>query len=55
MSNPSETPEPEGAQPISTQGWFDPGPRNAQLIYILYFVSFIVGFLALVGLVMAYI
>ncbi|WP_306026119.1 DUF4870 family protein [Oceaniradius stylonematis] len=54
MSNPSNPPEPGSNQPISTEGWFDAGPRNAQLIYILYFASIITGLTALVGVVMAY-
>lgn len=41
-------------QPFDTDSWLSPGPKNAQLIYILYFVSIFIGFTALVGVVMAY-
>ena len=51
MSNPQVTPP---GQPFDTDSWLSPGARNAQLIYILYFVSVLVGVTALVGVVMAY-
>ena len=54
MSNAPQTPDPGNQQPLSTDGWFDAGPKNAQLIYILYFVSVIVGLTAIVGVIMAY-
>lgn len=54
MSNTPQTPDPGSQQPLSTDGWFDAGPKNAQLIYILYFVSVIVGLTAIVGVIMAY-
>ena len=42
--------KPTGAQP----SWFDPGKQNAQLVYILYLVSFAIGLTVIVGLVFAY-
>ena len=44
--------QPEEAQ--KTDGWFEPGPTNIQVIYILYLVSFVIGISALVGIVLAY-
>lgn len=52
MSNAQPTPQPN--QPMPTDGWLDPGPKNAQLVYILYFVSLLLGITALVGVVIAY-
>lgn len=46
MSNPNT--------PIDTDSWMSPGPKNVQLIYILYFVSVLIGFTSIIGLVMAY-
>ncbi len=37
-----------------TDKWLEPGKTNAQVIYILYLVGFIVGITALAGLVIAY-
>jgi len=48
MSEPYNTPTPRQT------GFFDPGPSNVQVIYILYLVGFVVGITAIVGLVMAY-
>ena len=45
------------APPISprqTDGWLEPGPQNALVIYILYLVGFVIGITAIVGIVMAY-
>ncbi len=53
----SQTPDPSGpdhSRPVSAQGWFEPGPRNIQLIYVLYLAAFVVGLSALVGVVIAY-
>jgi len=50
-NTPAGEPQPPHLQ---TEGWFDPGPKNAQLIYILYFVSILVGLTALVGVILAY-
>ena len=36
------------------KGWLDAGRRNVQLVYILYLLSFVIGFSALIGLVFAY-
>lgn len=41
-------------EPVPIDGWIQPGPKNAQLIYILYFVSFFLGFTSIIGLVFAY-
>jgi len=48
MSEQNNTPAPRQS------GFFDPGPLNVQVIYILYLVGFVVGITAIVGLVMAY-
>lgn len=52
MSDNNQTP-PNNVQ--AAAGMMDPGPGNAQLIYILYLVGFLVGITAIVGLVFAYI
>lgn len=45
----------ENRKPIATDDWLGPGPKNAQLIYILYLASFLLsGIPALIGLVLAY-
>lgn len=48
MSNPNSN------APIDTDSWMSPGPKNAQLIYILYFVSIFIGFTGIIGIVLAY-
>ncbi|MXU64206.1 DUF4870 family protein [Oceanomicrobium pacificus] len=51
MTDPTPTPPasaPDGGD------WFDATPNNAKLNYILYLVSFILGFTGLVALVFAY-
>ena len=53
MSNPD--PDPSVPTPPSADGWFDPGTKNAQLIYILFFAGVITGLTVLIGVVMAYI
>ncbi len=41
--------------PISMEGWLEPGPKNAQVIYILYFLGFFFGGVpTMIGLVLAY-
>lgn len=35
-------------------GWMQPGIKNAQLIYVLYFAGFIVGLTVIIGVIMAY-
>lgn len=40
--------------PTSTESWFTPGRLNAQLVYGLYLVSFVVGISGIIGLVIAY-
>ena len=41
--------------PSSTESWFTPGRLNAQLVYGLYLVSFVVGISGIiVGLIVAY-
>lgn len=52
MSNSSPT--PQSGPPLPVEGWLDPGPKNAQLVYILYFVSLLIGVSILVGVVLAY-
>lgn len=45
-------------QPPATsggEGWFSPGRLNAQVVYCLYLVSFVVGLTGIVGLIMAYV
>ena len=44
---------PQGTGDLSK--WLDPGHRNAQLIYILFFLGFITGITVLVGVVLAYV
>lgn len=41
-------------QPALSGKWLEPGSNNAQLIYILYFVSFAIGITVLIGVIMAY-
>ncbi|MGI9402662.1 MAG: DUF4870 family protein [Rhizobiaceae bacterium] len=41
-------------QLTDTGSWLEPGRNNAQLIYILYFLSFVIGITVLIGLIMAY-
>ncbi|MGI9480907.1 MAG: DUF4870 family protein [Hyphomicrobiales bacterium] len=45
---------PEDNQSPEVGGWIDPGPKNIQLAYILYLLSFVVGFSVLIGLVFSY-
>jgi len=51
MTDP-HTPPP--IAPRQTDGWLEPGPQNALVIYILYLVGFVIGITAIVGIVMAY-
>ncbi len=37
------------------EGWFSPGRLNAQVVYALYLVSFVVGITGIIGLIMAYV
>ena len=46
---------PEKTLPMGAAGWFEPGRRNVQLVYILYLVSLAINPTVLVGLVFAYI
>ncbi|MEO1701000.1 MAG: hypothetical protein AAFR71_03030 [Pseudomonadota bacterium] len=40
---------------FGSEGWFDPGHKNAQLIYILFFTAFVLGGVpAIVGVIIAY-
>ena len=39
----------------STQGMFEPGQSNVQLIYVCYLLGFVVGITTLFGVVLAYI
>jgi len=47
--------DPQTPAPRQTDRWLEPGPANAQVIYILYLVSFVVGITAIAGVVIAYI
>ncbi len=38
-----------------SEGWLDPGHKNAQLVYILFFLSFVLGGIpAIIGVIFAY-
>lgn len=51
----SDTNQPQGSNNVkAVAGMMDPGPANAQLIYILYLVGFLVGVTTLVGIILAY-
>ena len=52
MSDQQSSPGPASRE---TDKWLEPGKTNAQIIYILYFVSFLIGISALIGVVIAYI
>lgn len=54
MSTSPDAPDPGSSAPLSTASWFDAGPKNAQLIYILFFLSIFVGLTSIIGVVMAY-
>jgi uncharacterized membrane protein len=41
--------------PRQTDRWLEPGPTNAQVVYILYLAGLVVGITGLIGLVLAYI
>lgn len=49
--------DPNSQSPMrpSEDGWFNPGRLNAQLVYCLYLISFVVGITGIVGLIMAYV
>ncbi|THV23300.1 DUF4870 family protein [Peteryoungia ipomoeae] len=49
--------DPNSQSPMkpSDDGWFNPGRLNAQLVYCLYLISFVVGITGIVGLIMAYV
>jgi uncharacterized membrane protein len=47
--------DPQTPAPRQTDRWLEPGPANAQVIYILYLASFVVGITAIAGVVIAYI
>jgi uncharacterized membrane protein len=50
MSDPNfRPPVPAG------EGWFSAGRLNAQMVYALYLVSFVVGITGIIGLIMAYV
>ena len=46
--------QPAAPQNKDTEGWIEPGQKNAQLVYILYLVGLMLGFTGIIGLVMAY-
>ncbi len=47
--------QPQDNNVKAAAGMMDPGTQNAQLIYVLYLVGFLVGITTIVGLVLAYI
>lgn len=47
--------QPQQNPPRQTDRWLEPGQTNAQVIYILYLASLVVGVTMIVGLVLAYI
>lgn len=49
--------DPNSQSPMrpSEDGWFNPGRLNAQLVYCLYLLSFVVGITVIIGLIMAYV
>ncbi|KPF45642.1 DUF4870 family protein [Rhizobium sp. G187] len=49
--------DPNYQPPVTSggEGWFSPGRLNAQLVYCLYLVSFVVGITVIIGLIMAYV
>ena len=47
-------PNAHNPNPVSNQGWFSPGRQNAQLVYGLYLLSFVVGITGIIGVIMAY-
>ena len=49
----SET--PPNFTPRQTDRWLDPGPTNAQVIYILYLAGLVIGVSGIVGIILAYI
>ncbi|MBT1155603.1 hypothetical protein J1C56_08350 [Aminobacter anthyllidis] len=49
----SET--PPNFTPRQTDRWLDPGPTNAQVIYILYLAGLVIGISGIVGIILAYI
>lgn len=40
--------------PRQTDRWLDPGPTNAQVIYILYLAGLVIGVSGIVGIILAY-
>ena len=49
--------DPNFRPPAGQSGdtWFSPGRLNAQMVYALYLVSFVVGITGIIGLIMAYV
>ena len=47
--------QPQQSPPRQTDRWLEPGQSNAQVIYILYLASLVVGVTMIVGVVLAYI
>lgn len=46
--------QPVAPQNENAESWIEPGQKNAQLVYILYLVGLMLGFTAIIGMVMAY-
>lgn len=49
--------DPNSQDPMkpAQEGWLTPGRLNAQLVYCLYLLSFVVGITGVVGMIMAYV
>lgn len=56
-SDPAGKPSNQPQKGSAQQGndWLEPGASNAQLIYILFFLGFVVGITAIVGVILAYV
>lgn len=50
----SDTGPAMNSGPRRTDGWLEPGQANAQLIYILFLGSLVIGVTGIVGIVFAY-
>lgn len=56
-SDPAGKPSNQPQKGSAQQGndWLEPGASNVQLIYILFFLGFVVGITAIVGVILAYV
>lgn len=53
MTDPQNTTPRTGQR--ETDKWLEAGPQNVLVVYILYFLSFVIGITSLIGVVIAYI